>query len=131
MTNRTETRQEETHFRILRLLQENSNMTQREIADAVGISLGALNYCLKALMNKGQIKIRNFRSSNRKIAYAYLLTPSGIARKMELTGRFLKRKVDEYEQLSAEIKILRREAINADNENELRSRRRVRSTRAG
>lgn len=120
MAKRIETKREETHFRILRLLQENSNLTQREIADAVGISLGALNYCLKALMKKGQIKIRNFRRSNRKIAYAYLLTPSGIARKVELTGRFLKRKVDEYEQLKAEIEILQRETAQDESREELR-----------
>ena len=108
MTNRNKAKQEDTHFRILRLLQENPNLTQRGLADAVGISLGALNYCLNALMDKGLIKIRSFRSSKHKLAYAYLLTPSGIGRKAELAARFLSRKLQEYEQLKAEIEALQK-----------------------
>src|SRR5262245_59733476 len=111
MMNRAKTKQEDTQFRILRLLQENANMTQRELADAVGISLGALNYALRALMDKGQIELRNFRDAEHKPAYAYLLTPSGIARKAELTARFLKRKLEESEQLKAEIEALQRHAV--------------------
>ncbi|OJT97114.1 MAG: MarR family EPS-associated transcriptional regulator [Alphaproteobacteria bacterium 65-7] len=116
MTSRNATKQEDTHFRVLRLLQENPSLTQRELADAVGISLGNINYCLKALMDKGQIKIRNFRNSEHKLAYAYLLTPSGLARKAELTARFLSRKLNEYENLKKEIEILKREANSANSE---------------
>jgi EPS-associated MarR family transcriptional regulator len=127
MAKSVETRQEDTHFRILRLLQENPNLTQREIADAVGISLGALNYCLKALMGKGLIKIRNFRNSDHKLTYAYLLTPSGIARKAELTAHFLRRKIGEYEQLKTEIESLQRETFQARESNETRSKASPRS----
>jgi EPS-associated MarR family transcriptional regulator len=109
LMNSRETRQEDTHFRVLRLLQENPNLTQRELADLVGISLGAANYCLKALLDKGLIKVRNFRNSEQKMAYVYLLTPSGIARKADLTARFLGRKLGEYEQLKVEIEMLKRE----------------------
>lgn len=108
----SKTKQEDIHFRILRLLEENPMFTQRELADTVGISLGSLNYCLKALLDRGQIKVRNFRTSDRKLSYAYLLTPSGIARKAELTTQFLKRKIQEYRQLKAEIESLQRGATS-------------------
>lgn len=115
MNPRTGTKQEDTHFRVLRLLEDNPNLTQRELADATGVSLGAVNYCLKALLDKGQIKTSNFRNSERKLAYAYLLTPSGLARKAELTVRFLNRKMAEYERLRAEIERLRQE-VQPDSE---------------
>jgi EPS-associated MarR family transcriptional regulator len=102
--------QEDTNFRVLRLLQDNPNITQRELAKALGISLGGLNYCLRALLDKGWVKVHNFQRSERKLAYAYLLTPAGIAQKAALTGRFLKRKMEEYEALKAEIESLRHEA---------------------
>jgi EPS-associated MarR family transcriptional regulator len=110
MTTRLRKQQEDTNYRILRLLQENPNLTQRELAKALGLSLGGLNYCLQALLDKGAVKIHNFQSSTRKVAYAYLLTPSGIAEKAALTGRFLKRKMEEYELLKAEIESLQHEA---------------------
>lgn len=97
---------EDTRFRVLRLLQETPDMTQRQIAEALGISLGGVNYCLSALAGKGLVKIRNFRNSNNKIGYAYLLTPKGLAEKTALTAHFLKRKMDEYETLKAEIEEL-------------------------
>lgn len=109
MNDRSKSKQEDMHFRLLRLLQDNPNSTQRELADAVGISVGTVNYCLRALLDKGLIKIRNFQKSDRKLAYAYLLTPSGLMRKAELTGRFLNRKLAEYEQLKGEIEMLSRE----------------------
>ena len=109
MNERSKTKQEDMHFRLLRLLQDNPHMSQRELADAVGISLGTVNYCLRALLDKGLIKIRNFQNSDRKLAYTYLLTPSGLLRKAELTGRFLNRKLSEYEQLKDEIEMLSRE----------------------
>jgi EPS-associated MarR family transcriptional regulator len=103
---------EESHLQVLRLLQTNPRVNQRGLADALGISLGKTNYCLKALMSKGLIKVQNFRSSDNKLAYAYLLTPSGMAEKSKLTAKFLKRKLAEYESLQAEIEQLKTEIDN-------------------
>lgn len=100
----------ETHLRVLRLLQADPHLTQRELADALGVSLGKANYCLKALLVKGQIKMNNFRKSENKLGYAYLLTPSGVAAKARLTAEFLKIKMSEYESLKQEIDQLRIEA---------------------
>ncbi len=100
---------EDIHFRVLRLLEANPAMNQRELAEELGVSLGKTNYCLKALLAKGMLKMHNFQSSKRKLAYAYLLTPQGIAEKAALTGRFLQRKMDEYAALRAEIEGLERE----------------------
>lgn len=97
---------DDVRFRVLRLLQDDPGLSQRQIAVALGVSLGAVNYCLRALTEKGQIKVRNFRSSNNKLRYAYILTPSGVAEKARLTGAFLKRKVAEYNALKAEIEAL-------------------------
>lgn len=97
-------------FTVLRLLQAKPEMTQRELAQALGVSLGKTNYCLKALLEKGLLKVHNFQSSQRKLAYAYLLTPSGIAEKAALTGRFLQYKIAEFEALKAEIESLQDEA---------------------
>jgi len=94
---------EDTRFRVLRLLQETPDITQRQIAEALGISLGGVNYCLRALVDKGMVKIQNFRNSQNKIGYLYLLTPRGISEKMVLTEMFLKRKLSEYEALREEI----------------------------
>ena len=109
MTGKQEDK-EDIYFRVMRLLQDNPQMSQRELARALGISLGGVNYCVKALITKGWIKIQNFSHSPNKLGYVYVLTPGGIARKTELAGRFLKRKMEEYEALSAEIKSLRQEA---------------------
>ena len=103
---------QDTHFKVLRLLQTNPRMNQRELAVALGVSLGKTNFCLKALLDKGLLKVQNFQSSKRKLAYAYLLTPAGMAEKTALTGRFLTRKMQEYELLKAEIESLRQEANN-------------------
>jgi len=103
---------EESYLQVLRLLQTNPRVNQRSLADALGISLGKTNYCLKALMSKGLIKVQNFRSSDNKLAYAYLLTPSGMAEKSKLTAEFLKRKLAEYESLQAEIEQLKTEIDN-------------------
>ena len=84
-------------------------MSQRELAEALGVSLGKTNYCLKALMGKGLVKMRNFKNSQKKVSYAYLLTPAGVAEKAELTARFLKMKMAEYEQLRQEIELLQGE----------------------
>ena len=104
---------QEAHFRVLRLLEVNPQLKQRELAAAAGVSLGKTNYCVNALLEKGLIKVQNFKSNKRKLAYAYLLTPAGIAEKAVLTQRFLKRKVEEYDALKAEIEQLKQEA--ADN----------------
>lgn len=88
-------------------------MNQRDLADALGVSLGKTNYCLKALLDKGFVKMESFRKSQKKLAYAYLLTPVGIAEKAGLTGRFLARKVAEYESLTLEIEALKSEMNQA------------------
>jgi EPS-associated MarR family transcriptional regulator len=114
MTTRLRKQQEDTNYRILRLLEENPNLSQRELAKSLGLSLGGLNYCLQALLDKGVVKMHNFQNSQRKAAYAYMLTPSGIAEKATLTGRFLKRKMEEYEALKAEIESLQTEALRTE-----------------
>ena len=91
------------HFRILHLLEDNPDISQREIAQKLGISLGGANYCLKALIDIGHIKIDNFNKNPKKIGYLYLLTPKGIVEKAHLTSGFLKRKMDEYLALRKEI----------------------------
>lgn len=93
----------------MRLLQEDPDLTQRELAVKLGMSVGGLNYCLKALMEKGYVKMQNFQHSKNKFKYVYLLTPAGIAHRMALTGRFLKRKMEEYEALKVEIEALTNE----------------------
>lgn len=98
--------QEEARFQILRLLHANPELTQRELGERVGISLGSVNYCLRALIERGFVKAKNFRSSTNKTGYVYLLTPSGIAEKSLLTAGFLQRKLAEYEALRAEIEQL-------------------------
>lgn len=91
------------------MLQDNPDMTQREIAEKLGISTSGLNYCLKALIDKGWVKVHNFSQSKNKFGYIYVLTPQGIAEKALLAGRFLKRKMMEYEQLQSEIEALKLE----------------------
>ena len=98
--------QEDTHFRVLALLEKNPDISQRDLAKALGISLGGVNYSLRALVEKGMVKAQNFSSSDKKLAYAYILTPKGLTEKSLLTARFLKRKMDEYEALRFEIESL-------------------------
>ena len=109
MTSRQAKLQEDTYYRVMRLLQDNPDLTQRELAEQLGISVGGLNYCLKALMEKGLVKMKNFASSKNKFGYVYVLTPSGMAEKAAITHRFLQRKMVEYEALKAEIEELRSE----------------------
>ena len=109
MTIRQAKIQEDTHFRIMRILQDNPDLTQRELADKLGMSVGGLNYCLNALIDKGFVKMQNFQNSKNKFKYVYLLTPQGIAEKVTLTSRFLKRKMEEYEVLKLEIQALKSE----------------------
>ena len=98
--------QEDTYFRVMKLVQAQPNISQRQLAQTLGLSLGGINYCLQALMQKGWVKAHNFSSNSNKLSYAYLLTPTGITEKTALTTRFLKRKMAEYEHLQAEIAAL-------------------------
>lgn len=99
----------DTDLRLLRLLENRADLSQRALAREMGTSLGKLNYCLNALIDKGLVKARNFRNNQNKISYAYLLTPRGIESKAAITVHFLQRKMDEYEHLKAEIEQLKRE----------------------
>jgi EPS-associated MarR family transcriptional regulator len=87
---------QDTHLKVLRLLEANPQMSQRDLTAYLGVSLGKTNFCLKALLDKGLLKMQNFQSSKRKLAYADLTTPAGLAEKTSLTGRFLKRKIEEH-----------------------------------
>ncbi len=98
-----------TRYQLLKLLTEHPEMTQRELAAAMGISLGKTNYCINALIEKGMVKSGNFRRNPNKDVYAYLLTPEGVQEKARVTVRFLHRKMAEYDTLQAEIAALRRE----------------------
>ena len=106
MTSRQTRLQEDTYYRVMRLLQDNPDMTQRQLAQSLGVSVGGVNYCLNALIDKGWIKAQNFARSKSKRGYAYVLTPNGLAEKAALTTRFLTRKMEEYEALKAEIEAL-------------------------
>ncbi len=94
----------EDQFQVLRKIKKNPESTQRELAKELGFSLGKLNYCLQSLREKGLIKINNFNKNPNKINYFYILTPKGIAEKTKLTINFMKRKMEEYEELKKEIK---------------------------
>ncbi len=98
------------HFKLLKLIEANPAIQQREMAKVMGISLGKANYCLQALVQKGLVKMDNFRRADNKLAYSYLLTPRGIEAKARLTVSFLKHKVAEYETIRKEIEELRRDA---------------------
>lgn len=100
---------EEFHYKLLKVLQENPNLSQRQLSRKVSFSLGKTNYCIRELIKKGFIKTRNFRNSQNKVAYAYLLTSRGIEEKVHATAYFLKCKVAEYEALEEEIEQLRNE----------------------
>ena len=100
---------EDAHFHLLRLLETRPELSQRDLAREMGTSLGKVNYCMKALIDKGLVKVRNFKNSRKKLAYVYLLTPRGIESKATIATQFLKRKMIEYETLKAEIEQLQRE----------------------
>ena len=101
---------DEIRYRLLRLLEPNPQLSQREVARSLGMSLGKANYCLRALAEKGWIKAMNFKNSKERSAYMYFLTPAGVREKSRVTARFLRFKVREYELLKAEIKQIRGEA---------------------
>ena len=99
----TKTRHIDIHYRVMDLVHKNSDITQRELANKLGISLGSMHYCLKALVHKGWIKAGNFKTNPKKSGYLYLLTPEGIRRKSKLAIDFLRRKKEEYQKLKCEI----------------------------
>ena len=101
---------EEVHYKLFKLLEANPELNQRQVAIALGVSLGKVNYCLRALVSKGWIKVANFKDSNSKAAYMYLLTPRGIDEKARVTMRFLQTRLREYEALKVEIDQIRQEA---------------------
>ena len=104
---------DEAQYKLLRLIETRPELTQRELAHEMGVSLGKVNYCINALIAKGWVKAHNFRKSDNKLAYAYLLTPRGVQQKASITVSFLQRKVSEYESLKKEIAELRREVETA------------------
>ena len=101
---------DEVRYKLLRLLESNPTVSQRDAARELGVSVGKVNYCLKALMSQGWVKASNFKNSQNKIAYMYLLTPRGIKEKGRVTLRFLQRRMEAYDALRAEIERIRAEA---------------------
>ena len=101
---------DEITYKLLKLIEAEPHLSQREIAQKMGVSLGKTNYCLKALIDKGFIKFQNFYNNKKKSAYIYFLTPQGIEEKAEVTYRFLQRKIKEYENIKVEIETLKDEA---------------------
>lgn len=106
---------DEYHYKILRLVEKNPEISQRQLARELDISLGKANYCLKALIEKGILKASNFRNSKNKKAYLYKLTPKGIEEKANVTMRFLKKKVQEHQAIQAEISALKKEVMHNEN----------------
>lgn len=99
-----------TSYGLLKTLEGNPSLSQRDLAKRLGISLGKVNFCLNALVEKGCLKVKNFRNNDNKLVYAYLLTPKGVEQKARMTVEFLQIKMQEYERLRSEIEELRREA---------------------
>lgn len=116
VSDRLEQQREEVRFRVLRLIESNPEISQRELADELGVSLGQINYQLKALKERGLIKVGNFIRSDNKLAYIYLLTPKGVADKLAITKRFLVRKRQEFELMKAELEELEQEVSSKVNE---------------
>ena len=100
---------DDARFRILRLISERPEISQRELAEALGLSLGGVNYCMKGLVERGMVKVGNFRRSGNKLAYAYFLTPRGASEKAAMTRAFLERRMAEYQALKQEIEALEAE----------------------
>ncbi len=109
MTSKRTKIQEDTHFRVLRLLQDNPEMSQRELAEAVGASVGGMHYVLNALIEKGFVKLGSFTTAEDKRRYAYILTRKGLMEKANIGKNYLKRKIEEYEALKEEIEVLQAE----------------------
>jgi len=100
------------HFKLLDILEKNPDLSQRLLSKELGISLGSINYCIRSLIEKGQVKAHNFKNNSNKISYVYLLTPQGISEKIKMTKNFLKKRIEEYEQLQTEIKRLKEDIRN-------------------
>jgi len=100
---------QDAHYKLLKLLEQNPQASQRELAEDLGVSLGKVNYCIKALIEKGDIKAQNFKNAHNKAAYLYLLTPKGLNAKARITAAYLQRKIEEYEGLRDEIEQLQAE----------------------
>ncbi|PJI89787.1 MarR family EPS-associated transcriptional regulator [Sphingomonas koreensis] len=113
MSGKSDQFREDVRFRVLRLLQSHPEYSQRQVAQELGVSLGAVNYCLNALAERGLVKIRRFTNSNNKLGYAYILTPAGVAEKAGLVGAFLQRKRAEFEIIKAEIETMQAELDQA------------------
>jgi EPS-associated MarR family transcriptional regulator len=111
MTSRQPQILEDPCFKVMHILQENPDLTQRGLAEKLSARADGLNYCLKALMNNCWVNVQNFQNSKDKFNYVYLHTPQGIAERVALTSRFLDRKMQEYEALNAEIESLRQDAF--------------------
>jgi len=105
--------QDEITYKFLKIIENEPHLSQREIAQKMGVSLGKTNYCLKALLDKGFIKVRNFYKNKKKKAYIYFLTPNGIEEKAQVTYRFLQRKIKEYDDIKVEIESLKNETALA------------------
>ena len=103
---------QDSHYRVMRVIASNPHFSQRDIAAALGVSLGSVNYCLNALIEVGCVKAKNFRAADNKLRYAYIVTPKGLSQKSKLAGAFLKRKMVEYEMLKAEIEALKAESVD-------------------
>ena len=110
---------QEIRYRIFKLLGDDPNLTQRQMAEKMGISLGKFNYCLNELVKKGFVKINRFKSSQNKAAYMYLLTPHGLEEKTKITVRFLRRKIEEFEEIKQQIEEISREVESETNRNVL------------
>ena len=100
---------DELQHKIFKIIAQNPQINQRDLSGELGISLGKVNYCLKGLVEKGWIKVKNFRNSQNKLSYAYFLTPSGIEEKASVTVRYLKRKMQEYDELKQAVEELKKE----------------------
>jgi EPS-associated MarR family transcriptional regulator len=107
---------EDFSYKVIKLIEADPEISQRELSRQLGVSLGKVNYCVKALMDKGWVKARNFKNSQNKLAYRYLLTPVGVQQKTVVAANFLKRKLAEYERLRGEIEGLRRDVAQVADE---------------
>ena len=103
---------QQSKYQLLKSLEQNSNLTQRQLSKELGISLGKVNYCLQSLIQIGFVKVHNFKNSNHKLQYSYLLTPKGIEEKTKLTIEFLKVKTEEYEALKEEVEKIKNAKTN-------------------
>lgn len=113
-TSRSASARQEIRLKILRALEENPELSQRQLAAQLGVSLGGVNYAVKALVERGFVKVKNFSRSDNKVAYLYVLTPSGLAEKVSVATALLGRKLEEYEVLTSEIEALKSEAAPRD-----------------